>query len=70
VNQQLHGPANNGGAGCVAVSPTGRTVFVIGRSQGRTSYAYVTVAYRSCGRAGLQSAPGDRHRAEDLLIAK
>jgi len=44
---RYHGPANNGGACCVAVSPAGRTVFVTGWSQGRTGYAYATVAYRS-----------------------
>ena len=43
---RYHGPVNNDGACCVAVSPAGTTVFVTGVSEGRTSYGYATVAYR------------------------
>jgi len=44
---RYHGPRNNGGACCVAVGPGAHKVFVSGWSQGRTSYDYATIAYRS-----------------------
>ena len=55
---RYHGPANNGGAHCVAVSPAGTRVFVTGWSEGRTSYDYATVAYRGLRPPAL---PGQRN---------
>ena len=45
---RYHGPANDGDACCVAVSPDGTAVYVTGDSYGGpTDYDYATVAYRS-----------------------
>jgi hypothetical protein len=43
---KYNGPAENGGACCVAVSPGGRRVFVTGWIENTTGSGYTTVAYR------------------------
>ncbi len=63
---RYNGPGNNADvANSVAVSPSGRTVFVTGGSTGRTSGAdYATVAYRAATGAQLwvsrYNGPGNR----------